>query len=81
MSDNNYSQLSAYTWVKSVTITPSNSTVLACSGLLIEVAGSVVVEYDDGSTDTINVPNFTTLTGSFLKVRTGTTALGIHALY
>lgn len=78
---NNYSQLAQFSWVKSVTVTPSNTTVIAASGLFIEGGGTVVVEYEDGSTDSFTVPNFFEFHGSVTKLLPGTTATGVHALY
>jgi hypothetical protein len=78
----NFSALSQFSWVKSVTITPNNSTNIDASGLYIEGAGTITVEYEDGSTDLFNVLAHTTLPCTVRKVRaTGTTATGIHALY
>jgi hypothetical protein len=82
MSENNYSQTSQFTFIKSVTITPSDATVLACSGLFIEVGGDVAMEFEDGTSDIWNVPNFYEIRGSIAKcLATGTTATGIHAIY
>lgn len=78
----NFSALSQFSWVKSVTITPSNDTNIDASGVYIETAGTITVEYEDGSTDQFNVPNHTVLPCVIRKVRaTGTTATDIHALY
>lgn len=78
----NFSALSMFSWVKSVTITPSDVTNIDASGVYVEGAGTITLEYEDGSTDQFNVPNHTTLPGAIRKVRaTGTTATAIHALY
>jgi hypothetical protein len=82
MSDNNYSQISEFTFVKSVTITPSNDTVLACSGVFIEGGGTIALQFEDDTIDTWTVPNFYRIEGQIKRVRaTGTTATGIHAIY
>ena len=79
---NNYSQISQFTFVKSMAVTPSDTTVLACSGLFIETGGDVALEFEDDTTDTWNVPNFYRIEGQIKRVlATGTTATGIHAIY
>lgn len=81
---NNYSAISEFTGVKSVPVTPSNTTILACAGLYVTTGGNVRLEFEDGTTDTWTVPSFFIIPLAVKRVRddTGsTTATGIKAIY
>lgn len=72
--------------VKARAVTPSDTTVVACRGLYVGTAGTVVGElFDDadGQTTTIEVPdNGTFLPISFKRIySTGTDASNMVALY
>jgi hypothetical protein len=78
---NNYSAISQFTGVKSTAVTPSDTTVLACAGLYVTTGGTVVMEFEDGATDTWTVPSFFIIPLAVRRVRAASTATGIKAIY
>jgi hypothetical protein len=75
------SNLQQYSWKASVAVTPSDATLYNFSGLYVEGAGTVVIEYYDDTTDTFDVPAFSFIPAVGKRVMAASTATGIHALY